>query len=87
MKFYYVYVIQGLKDNQWYTAYTSDLRKRLQEHNKGYDFSTRNKRPWKLIYYEASSDEKDAKARGKYLKSGMGKRYLNNRLKSFLNKV
>ena len=85
MKFYYVYVLQSEKDGNWYTGYTSDLKKRLQEHNKGYNFSTKNRRPRKLIYYEASLNENDAKARERYLKSGMGKRYLRNRLKLFLD--
>lgn len=38
-----------------------------------------------LIYYEACSDEQDARSREKYLKSGPGKRYINNRLKRFLS--
>ena len=83
MKFFYVYVLQSEKDGNWYTGSTSDLKKRLQEHNKGYNFSTKNRRPWKLIYYEASLNENDAKARERYLKSGMGKRYLRNRLQLF----
>lgn len=85
MKFYYVYVLQSEKDGNWYTGYTSDLKKRLQEHNKGYNFSTKNRRPWKLIYYEASLNENDAKARERYLKSGMGKRYLQNKLPLFFD--
>ncbi len=74
MKFFYVYVLQSEKDGNWYTGSTSDLKKRLQEHNKGYNFSTKSRRPWKLIYYEASLNENDAKARERYLKLGMGKR-------------
>jgi putative endonuclease len=38
------------------------------------------------VYYEACKDEFDAKAREKYLKSGMGKRYIKNRLKRFFSK-
>ncbi len=85
MKFFYVYVLQSEKDGNWYTGSTSDLKKRLQEHNKGYNFSTKNRRPWKLIYYEASLNENDSKARERYLKSGMGKRYLRNRLQLFFD--
>lgn len=82
---YYVYVLKSLKDNDWYTGYTGDLRKRILIHNKGLNFSTKARRPWNLIYYEASLDEKDAKAREKYLKSGMGKKYIKNRLKFFFD--
>ena len=48
--------------------------------------STKDRLPIKLIYYEACIDEKDARAREKYLKSGMGKRYIRNRLKNYLNR-
>ena len=82
---YYTYVIQSLKDKRFYTGYTSDLRKRLDEHNNGNVLSTKNRGPFELIYYEACIDQQDATAREKYLKSGMGKRYLKNRLKRFLS--
>jgi putative endonuclease len=36
-----------------------------------------------LIYYEAGRSREDARAREKFLKSGMGKRYIKNRLKTF----
>ncbi|MCX6702578.1 MAG: hypothetical protein NTW60_01780 [Candidatus Wolfebacteria bacterium] len=43
--------------------------------------------PWKIIYCEVSLDRDDARARERYLKSGMGRRYLKNRLKFFFVKV
>ncbi|MDD5551956.1 MAG: GIY-YIG nuclease family protein [Candidatus Pacebacteria bacterium] len=85
---YYVYLLKSLKDDKWYTGYTKNLEKRISEHNKGRNLSTKKRGPFKLLYYEASLNEKDAKAREKYLKSGMGKRYLRNRIKFFLvNKI
>jgi putative endonuclease len=74
-----------MKDGKFYTGYTFDLRKRFNEHNSNKVFSTKNRGPFRLIYYEACINEDDAKAREKYLKSGMGKRYLKNRLKRFLS--
>jgi len=74
-----------MKDSKYYTGYTIDLRKRFNEHNSNKVFSTKNRGPFSLIYYEACINEDDAKAREKYLKSGMGKRYLKNRLKRFLS--
>lgn len=85
MNFIYVYVLLSLKDGKWYTGHTADLKTRLAEHQAGHTESTRNRRPWQLIYYEASLDADDAHAREKYLKSGMGKRYVQNRLKVFLS--
>ncbi|OIN96295.1 MAG: excinuclease ABC subunit C [Deltaproteobacteria bacterium CG1_02_45_11] len=80
---FYVYVLQSKKDNQWYTGYTDDLRRRFEEHNKGLNYATRKRRPFKLIYYEACINEQDAKTREQYLKSGVGKRYIKNRLKFY----
>ena len=40
-----------------------------------------------LIYYEACTNQQDAYTREKYLKSGMGKRYIKNRLKRFLKSL
>ena len=82
---YYTYVIQSDMDGRFYTGYTSDLRKRLDDHNSGKVPSTKSRGPFNLIYYEACLDQQDATAREKYLKSGMGKRYLKNRLKRFLS--
>ena len=82
---YYTYVLRSEKDNRLYTGSTNDLRKRLNEHNSGKVSSTKNRGPFELIYYEASPNEQDARAREKYLKTGMGKRYIKNRLKRFLS--
>ena len=83
MEFYYVYVLQSIKDQNWYTGYTNNLKKRLKEHNKGRNISAKHRRPFRLIYFEGCLNKEDAKAREKYLKSGMGKRYIKNRLKKY----
>jgi putative endonuclease len=80
---WYVYVLQSKVDGGWYAGMTINLRKRIFSHNRKKNFSTKSKAHWKLIYYEASLDKHDAIAREKYLKSGMGKRYIKNRLKFF----
>lgn len=82
---YYTYVIRSKKDGKWYTGTTNNLRKRFKEHNDNKVVSTKGRGPFILIYYEACSNQADAYAREKYLKSGPGKRYLKNRLKRFLS--
>ena len=84
--FYYVYVLQSLKDGKFYTGVTNNIRRRFGEHNRGENFSTKSRRPFKLIYYEACLSEKDTKKREEYLKTAWGKRYLKNRLKKSLIK-
>ena len=68
-----------------YTGVTNDLRKRFRQHNSGKSTWTKKDMPWTLAYYEACLNQDDAKSREKYLKSGMGKRYIKNRLKRFLS--
>ena len=84
MDMWYVYVLQSQRDGRRYTGFTGDVRKRFMEHQRGEVRATKGRGPYTLIYYEACFDKYDALAREKYLKSGMGKRYLNNRLKRFL---
>jgi putative endonuclease len=67
-----------------YTGCTSDLKKRFKEHNDGKKGYTKAHIPYDLIYYESCLNKHDAFAREKYLKSGMGKRYLKNRLKLYI---
>jgi putative endonuclease len=57
----------------------------LKEHNEKRSTWTKSGVPWELIYYEACKNETDARSREAYLKTGMGKRYLRNRLKRFLS--
>ncbi len=81
---YYTYVIEN-KNKRWYTGSTGDLRKRFNEHNIKKSTYSKYGGPYKLIYYEACLIEEDARSREKYLKSGMGKRHIQNRLKRFLS--
>ena len=84
MKFYYTYVLLSGKDHKYYTGYTKDLKLRFEQHNKGLVESTRNRRPLKLIYFEACLNQKDALHREKYFKTHYGKMFIGNRLKSYL---
>ena len=83
----YVYILLSQKDKKWYTGSTRYLRKRILGHNKGLYTSTKNRRPFSLIYYECCVNDKDARAREKYLKSGRGKKYLKSRLKFFFSNL
>lgn len=81
---YYTYVLESLKDKKKYTGYTKDLKLRLDQHNEGKVKSTSDRRPLKLIYYEACLNQQDATHREKYLKTYHGKMFLGKRLKSYL---
>ena len=83
---FYAYVLQSKKNKEIYIGFTSDLKRRIVEHNQGLNFSTKRYMPWDIIYYEACKEETDAKRREKYLKTTQGGRLIKRRIKDFLYK-
>ena len=83
---FYNYVIQSLNDKQLYIGFTTDLKRRLTEHNQGLNLSTKRYKPWKIIYYEACIDRDDAIRRESYLKTTQGGRLIKRRLKEYFYK-
>lgn len=65
---FYAYLLKSKKDGQCYIGSTNDLRNRFKEHNNGRVSSTKARRPFELIYYEAYKAEHDARNREKSLK-------------------
>lgn len=65
---YYVYVLRSKKDGYMYIGSTTDLRRRVAQHNGGEVFSTRPRIPFELVYYEAYKSERDARGRESKLK-------------------
>ncbi|MEK7508728.1 MAG: GIY-YIG nuclease family protein [Patescibacteria group bacterium] len=81
--FYYVYVLESLKDKERYVGYTENLKRRLEEHKKGLSFATSFRLPLKLIYFEGCLNQDDAKRREHYLKTTQGRRFLGLRLQEY----
>ena len=84
---FYTYVLLSEQDKNFYIGFTEGLEKRLNEHQKGLVASTAHRRPLKLIYYEACLNSNDAIKREKYFKTGFGRRFLRNRLETYLKDV
>ena len=82
--FYYIYVLLSGKDSRFYVGYTEDLKGRFEAHMQGRVTSTKDRRPFTLIYSEACLDKRDAMKRERYLKTYHGRMFLHNRLKSYL---
>jgi len=80
---YFVYTLLSLKTLDIYTGLTTDLRKRLEEHNRGMVSMTNIRIPFKLIHYEYFVNLEDAKARENFLKTSTGRA----QLKQFLKKT
>jgi len=82
--FYYVYVLISLKDKKFYIGYTSNLKRRIFQHNQGKTDSLKSRRPLKLIYFEGYINKKDAQEKEKFYKSGRGHEVLEKILKNTL---
>ena len=83
---HYVYVLRSTSEGGLSIGYSANLRKRFQQHAQGDSFATSYRGPWKLIYYEAYTEQPDALGRERYLKSGGGRRFLQLQLAHYLKK-
>ncbi len=77
---YFTYVLLSQKDSKFYIGFTSNLKERFEEHSHGFVPSTKDRRPLKLVYYEACLVQNDAIKREKYFKTGFGRRFLKSRI-------
>lgn len=59
----YFYILQSIADKTLYFGSTNNLKKRFEEHNAKRSKYTKNKVPWKLVYYEAYTSLKQARHR------------------------
>jgi predicted GIY-YIG superfamily endonuclease len=75
---YYTYVLESLKrPGTRYIGRTSNLQRRLEQHNTGGNRSTARHRPWKLKLYIAFETRDLARNFERYLKSGSGHAFAN----------
>ncbi len=78
---FYVYRLQSLAHQDWhYTGFTTDLRERVEAHSAGKITSSAVFRPWKLTFYAAFEEEQKAREFERYLKTGSGLAFGNQRL-------
>ena len=78
---YWVYMIQSKTDGCRYVGSSEEPHQRLQAHNQGRSRYTKGHRPWVLIYTESYSTRAEAVHRERVLKSGVGRRWLDQELK------
>jgi len=82
---YYTYILQSLKNLRFYIGYTENLRKRFQDHNSynGSIYTSKNA-PFKLVFYEAYQNKKDAMESERFFKTGYGREVLKDKIKNYL---
>jgi putative endonuclease len=76
MSNYHVYIIYSPSLDKYYTGYTTDLSKRIIEHNTGVSVFTSKAADWILKYTEDFADRESAIAREKNIKSKKSRKYI-----------
>ena len=84
---FYVYFLQSTITDRNYVGLTSDLKRRMREHNAGQNLSTKAYKPWELVFYEAYNNREDAVRREKYLKTTQGRQALRRMLRHHFEKT
>lgn len=84
---YCVYILFCEKDNMLYTGYTSNLERRLIQHQNGESNNTSKRRPVKLIFCEYYLFKEDAMKRENYFKTTAGKKAIKLMLRTSLEKL
>jgi len=75
-----VYVLESLINGIHYVGMTSDIQRRLMEHNSGKSKFTSAYKPWKIIYTEKAENFEKGRIREKYLKTSAGKRFISKQI-------
>lgn len=89
---FYFYILGSHKDNELYYGSTNDLKRRVIEHNSGKVLSTKSRRPFKLLYYEAYTTEGEARKREVTIKLRGNARFqllkrIDDTIKLFRNEI
>jgi len=75
---YFVYALKSLNRNYIYIGISDNLKRRIKQHNRGYNKTTNPYKPFYILLIEKYMTRPEARRREKYLKSGCGKEYLKS---------
>ena len=79
MNKFFTYILFSPSFNKHYYGYSSNLQKRLDDHNQGLSTFTKKFIPWELIYFEEFSTKTEAIKREKFFKSLSGFHWLKEK--------
>ena len=75
---WYTYALKSKKDSTLYIGMSTDVAKRLLQHNAGKTVSNRHHTPFEVIYTREFQTRYEAREYEKYLKSGIGREFLKS---------
>ena len=73
---WFAYALRSEKDGGLYIGMTSNVERRMAEHNRGYNRSTKSRAPFTLICCEEFDTRAQARDREKFLKCTKGREFL-----------
>ena len=76
------YILFSGKLNKHYVGSTTDLERRVIEHNRGKEKFTKTGCPWILLYQEAFPDLSGARKRETYIKKQKSRKYIELLIRS-----
>ena len=77
----WVYIIKS-KEGYIYVGSTTNLKKRISQHNNKLAGWTKRGNDWELIYSEQFSDYSEARKKEMWLKIGVGRDFIKNNILS-----
>ena len=77
MNLFFVYIIYSSSLDKYYIGYTTDLTKRLNEHNTGVSVYTSKASDWVLKYQDSFPERELAMKREKEIKSKKSRKYID----------
>ena len=74
----FCYILYSLKLNKYYVGSTTDIERRMKEHNRGKEKFTRTSSPWRLVYKEEYGELNQARQREYYIKKMKSRKFIEN---------
>jgi putative endonuclease len=72
----YCYILYSSKLDKYYVGSTTDMQRRLEEHNRGKEKFTKTGMPWLLVHKEIFEEIKQARQRELQIKKMKSRKYI-----------
>ncbi len=84
---FFTYIVESQVSGRWYYGHSSDIERRVREHNLGQNKSTRGKGPWMLIFLREFDSKIEANRFELELKRLKNKEYIKRVYPQFFRDV